>query len=164
MIIICDTSPLCYLILIQQIEILPKLFGHVVIPIAVHEELMAEGADYEIQTWISQPHQWLEIQTLRNPLLNLPSKLGSGECEAIALAVELSADLVIIDDWEARQTALNLGLTVTGLLGILYRAGINDLLDFPKVLTQLQKTTFRASNQLIENFLERYQKERGQTF
>jgi predicted nucleic acid-binding protein len=160
MIIICDTSPLCYLLLIQQVEILPKLFGHVIIPNAVYEELLAEGADPVIQIWISQPPDWLGIQTVRNPLPNLSSKLGLGESEAITLAIELSANLVIIDDWEARQTAFSLGLTVTGLLGLLYRAGINDLLDFPEALIQLQRTTFRASAQLIEDFQRRYQNER----
>ncbi|WP_407894007.1 hypothetical protein [Scytonema sp. NUACC26] len=75
-------------------------------------------------------------------------------------SVALKANLLIMDDWEARQAATHRGFTVTGLLGILYRAGINDLLDFPHAIFQLQSTTFRASPSLIESFLSRYRQEK----
>lgn len=160
MIVICDTSPLCYLLLIGQIEILPQLFGRIIIPNAVQEELLNENADPIIKNWISQPPSWLEIQIVERLLSDLPSKLGSGECEAISLAVELKANLLIMDDWDARQAAISRGFTVIGLLGILYRAGVKNLLDFPNVIFQLQSTTFRASPDLIESFLNRYTKEK----
>jgi predicted nucleic acid-binding protein len=94
-------------------------------------------------------------------LPNLSSKLGIGEQEAISLAVQLNAALIILDDMDARQVAIAHGLNVTGLLGVLYRAGTQDIIDFPNAISRLQLTTFRASSNLIQSFLERYYQERG---
>jgi predicted nucleic acid-binding protein len=88
----------------------------------------------------------------------LLNNLGIGEREAISLAMSLNASLIVLDDFEARQAALSRGLTVTGLLGVLFRAGVDNLLDFPSTVERLQQTTFRASPKLIQQFLERYQR------
>lgn len=85
MIVVCDTSPICYLLLIDQIEVLPQLFGRVIIPQAVRDELLAEGSAAVIQSWISQPPAWLEIRSIAIMLTELPEKLGAGEREAISL-------------------------------------------------------------------------------
>ena len=161
MIVVCDTSPICYLILIRQIDILPKLFGEVYIPPAVRDELLAEGAFPEIRAWIVSPPVWLKIQPSSVPLLDLPAKLGAGEQEAISLAHELRAVLIILDDLDARQAAIACELMVTGLLGVLYRAGIEGIIDFPQAIGQLKLTSFRASPQLLQGFLEKYQQAKG---
>lgn len=122
MTVVCDTSPICYLILIRQIDVLPQLFGQVLIPAAVRDELLAEGSFPEIRAWIVEPPDWLKIQDLSTGPLALPVKLGPSEQEAISLAHELEANLIVLDDLDARQVALEYGLTVTGLLGVLYRA------------------------------------------
>ncbi|BAZ14430.1 hypothetical protein NIES4071_62740 [Calothrix sp. NIES-4071] len=127
MTVVCDTSPLCYLILINHVEILPP--------------------------------SWLDIQPVTTLLPDLPSKLGAGEQEAISLAFQLNATLIILDDMDARVEALQRNLTVTGLLGILYRAGTQELIDFPNAIKQLQQTTFRASSTLIQSLLNRYHQE-----
>jgi len=158
MIVVCDTSPICYLLLINQIEVLPQLFGQVIIPQAVRDELLAEGSTAVIQSWISQPPAWLEIRSASVVLTELPEKLGAGEREAISLAVSLDAALIVLDDFDARQASFSLGLTVTGLLGVLYQAGLQRLIDFPSAIKQLQQTTFRASPTLIQSLLERYWK------
>jgi predicted nucleic acid-binding protein len=59
MIVVSDTSPLCYLLLIDLIEVLPQLFGRVIIPQRVRNELLAPGAPKVVQEWISQPPDWL---------------------------------------------------------------------------------------------------------
>ncbi|NJR57464.1 MAG: DUF3368 domain-containing protein [Cyanobacteria bacterium CRU_2_1] len=156
MIVVCDTSPICYLLLIEQIQILPQLFNQVTISSAVQNELLEEQTFSLIQTWIADPPAWINIQPVSQPLDNLPVKLGAGEREAISLAVNLQAGLIILDDWDARQAALSQGLTVTGLLGVLYRAGTQNLLDFYNAIERLQQTSFRASPILIQQFLERY--------
>lgn len=162
MIVVCDTSPICYLILIQHIDLLPRLFGKVFIPPAVEAELFAEGAFSEIRTWIASPPDWLQIQPASSPLLDLPANLGAGEQEAISLARELRSALIILDDFDARQAAVAFELTVTGLLGVLYRAGIDGFIDFPQAIGQLQQTSFRASPQLLQGFLEKYQQAKGE--
>lgn len=156
MIVICDTSPICYLLLIEQIQILPQLFNQITIPPAVQDELLAEQTSSLIQAWIADPPTWVNIQTVPQRLDNLPSNLGAGEQEAISLAVNLQANLIILDDWDARQAALSQGLTVTGLLGVLYRAGTQNLLNFYNAIDRLQQTSFRASPALIQQFLEQY--------
>lgn len=61
---------------------------------------------------------------------------------------------------DVRVEALQRNLTVTGLLGLLYRDGTQDLIDFPDAISRLQKTTFRASSTLIQSLLNRYRQER----
>ncbi|WGV28286.1 DUF3368 domain-containing protein [Halotia branconii] len=161
MIVVCDTSPLCYLILIDCVEILPQLLGRITIPNAVCTELLAEGSYIKVQNWIAQPPSWLEIQTNTPLLPNLSSKLGIGEQETISLAVQLNAALIILDDMDARQAAIAQGLNVTGLLGVLYRAGTRNIINFPNAISKLQLTTFRASSALIQSFLDRYYQEQG---
>lgn len=92
MIVIADTSPICYLVLIGEIELLPKLFGKVLIPQAVYIELSAAGTPQDLLSWIATPPDWLEVcsTTVKNdPLL---ANLHTGEREAIFLAEELNAD------------------------------------------------------------------------
>lgn len=159
--VVCDTSPICYLILIGETALLPQLFGSVTIPTGVKDELMAEQSHDLIQTWIAAPPDWVNIQRVPQLIDNLPPKLGRGEREAISLAVNLQSSLIVLDDWEARQAALFQGLTVTGLLGVLFRAGTEGLLDFPSAIERLQQTSFRASPLLIQQFLARYAQAMG---
>ncbi|MCY6489881.1 DUF3368 domain-containing protein [Leptolyngbya sp. GGD] len=156
MIIISDTSPICYLILIDHIEVLPQLFQTILIPTAVQQELLNEQAGESICNWIQNPPAWLNIQTVPQPLLPLPTNLGAGEREALSLAVALKADFVIIDDLDARAAAQQLNLTITGTLGILYRAGIAGLIDFPTAIVQLQQTSFHVSQTLVQQLIQDY--------
>jgi predicted nucleic acid-binding protein len=117
---------------------------------------LAEQTSSQIKPWIADPPSWVNIQPVPKRLDNLPSNLGAGEQEAISLAVNLQANLIILDDWDARQAALSQSLTVTGLLGVLYRAGTQGLLDFHNAIDRLQQTSFRASPVLIQQFMEQY--------
>jgi predicted nucleic acid-binding protein len=75
------------------------------------------------------------------------------------LAEQQGANLVIIDDSLGRQVTQSCSLRVTGLLGVLDEAARQNLVDFPKAISRLQETTFRASSQLIQFLLQRYQSE-----
>ncbi|HAJ61431.1 MAG TPA: DUF3368 domain-containing protein, partial [Cyanobacteria bacterium UBA8543] len=103
----------------NQIEILQVLYNVVTIPQTVADELRASESPPVVKKWIAQPPDWLQIQaneTLQSIELE---KLDPGEREAILLAQQLKADLVILDDKAARRIALERGLRIIGLLGIL---------------------------------------------
>lgn len=105
MIVVADTSPLRYLILIEHIHVLPALYGRVVVPPAVVTELDQEHTPSLVRLWLSARPEWLQIQAPRQDLSSLRDVLGPGEREAIALAEELSADAVLIDDRDGRREA-----------------------------------------------------------
>jgi len=156
MAVVSDTSPLCYLVLIDLIDLLPELYDKVIIPQAVLHELSVPQAPEPVQAWIAQPPAWLEVQPIENqPDVGLID-LDLGEQEAIALAEQLGIDLIIVDDRDARQMALQRGLNVIGLLGVLGVAAQQNLTDFSVAIERLQQTTFRVSPVLIESLLERF--------
>ncbi|MBW4640748.1 MAG: DUF3368 domain-containing protein [Gloeocapsa sp. UFS-A4-WI-NPMV-4B04] len=159
MIVVCDTSPICYLLLIGEIQLLPQLYGKVLIPQVIQNELADERSPSVVKAWISQPPEWLVIQTVDVVSDGDLDNLDSGERDAIMLALVIEADLIIVDDLLARQMASSLHLRVTGLLGVLNEAGRQKLVDFPKAIARLQQTTFRASSKLIQSLLQQRQAE-----
>ena len=156
MIVVSDTSPICYLLLIGEIELLPQIYGQVLIPQAVQQELADKGAPAVVQAWIGQPPEWLVIQTVNIPSDSDLANLDLRERAAIVLALATKADLIVIDDLLGRQVARLRQLRVTGLLGILDEAARQKLVDFPEAIARLQQTSFRASEQLIQSLLQRH--------
>lgn len=153
MIVVSDTSPICYLLLINQIEILQVLYNFVTIPQTVADELSASESPLRVKNWIARPPDWLQIQaneTLQSIELE---KLDPGEREAILLAEQLKADLVILDDKAARRIALERGLRIIGLLGILKDAARVDLLDLETTFEQLREVGFWVAPSLLERLL-----------
>jgi predicted nucleic acid-binding protein len=155
MIVIADTTPLNYLVLIDQSNLLPRLYGRVLIPQAVYEELQAEGAPASVRDWATHHPAWLEVRPALLPLGIGLDPLDSGEREAIALALELKADLLILDDRDARLEATRRNLMVIGTLRVLEDAAQLGLIDLPHAIERLQQTTFRASAKLFQAMLER---------
>jgi predicted nucleic acid-binding protein len=98
MIVVADTSPLNYLILIEEIEILAKMYGRVVIPRAVRSELLRPSAPEKVRNWISQLPPWVEVHTAVNVSDPSLAGLDPGERDAILLAMELGAEQLIVDD------------------------------------------------------------------
>ncbi|MGD0831162.1 MAG: hypothetical protein ABR907_09485 [Terracidiphilus sp.] len=90
MIVVADSTPINYLILIGEIDILPNLYGRVIIPPAVREELGRLRAPARVRTWIAEPPSWLEILAPTPVADKELAKLDDGEREAIALAEQLS--------------------------------------------------------------------------
>lgn len=157
MIVVADTSPICYLILIEQVDLLPELFGKVFIPQAVYQELQAEGTPKEVKKWITSIPEWLEIISVDINDDVMLVNLHLGEKETIILAEKLQATLMIIDEKAARQVAQAKGLKITGLLGILNLAASQNLINLHQVIMALRKTNFRASSSLLQSLLNRYQ-------
>jgi len=146
MIVVSDTSPLNYLVLIEEVEVLPAIFGRVVVPPAVMDELQGPRAPDAVKAWIAVPPSWLEVRSPESSGTSLA--LGRGEREAICLASEYST-LCLIDDRKARREAERMGVRVTGLLGILAEARDRGLIDAGVVVERLTMTSFRASRDLI---------------
>ena len=110
--VIFDTSPVCYLLLIGEIEILPILFDEILIPPAVAAELGHPRAPSVLRNWIASPPVWLQIHS-PGPATGLDN-LQAGEREAILLGEGLMADLVVLDDLAARNTARERGAQNNG--------------------------------------------------
>ena len=153
MIVISDTSPINYLVLIDEIELLPKLFGTIIIPQAVLSELQRAETPNQVKMWLATNPAWLELRNVS--VIDSTIALGAGECEAISLAKEINADLVLIDDKKARQAAIERNLTVAGTLNILELASVKNLIELSEVFDKLQQTNFRVSQALLDEVLQR---------
>src|SRR2546423_774916 len=102
MIVISDTTPLNYLVLIEQQELLVQLFNRVIIPQGVWKELQAEGTPESVRTWVDNKPDWLVVKQANFPADSALAALGHGEQEAILLAQDLNADLLLMDDKDGR--------------------------------------------------------------
>lgn len=160
MIVVADASPVRYLILIEHVHVLPALYGHVVVPPAVIEELSQERTPDLVKTWLSNMPEWLHVQAPMQALSSPGTVLGAGEREAIALATELSADALLMDDRDARQEATRLGVAVLGTLRVLVDASEHGLAHLPSAFDRLRQTNFRASEQLLKRLLEHSARDR----
>lgn len=154
--VVSDTSPICYLWLIGHIELLPDLFNHIFIPEAVRFELKDKGAPASLRNWINNPPAWLRVKSIKGKLDPSLHRLHPGESEAISLARRLSADLILLDEKAARQAAINQGLRISGLLGILNEAASRKLLDLSEAVERLQHTNFRIAPHILRSLLYKH--------
>lgn len=146
MIVVADTSPLNYLIQVECEALLPKLYGRILIPPGVVEELDRAGAPAAVRAWLAALPEWVETSPLRLPPSPSLAFLDLGEREAIQLAEEQNAGLLLIDERKGRLEAKRRGLDTTGTLGVLLDAGDQGLIDpEPAYRRLLRKTTFRSS-------------------
>jgi hypothetical protein len=125
MLAVRNTSPISNLASIGRLNLLKSQYSAVWVPDAVAKELMAH-ADPVARNLIQSAtrERWIQVGNMEDSRLLrlLLLQLHQGEAEAIALATDLKADIVLIDEQEARQLASRTGLAVTGVLGILLRA------------------------------------------
>ncbi len=120
--VIVNTTPIIALSLIGQLDLLQRLYGEVVVPPAVQAEVLAGGPGSPGVAELQRAN-WIRVVSLPDPRrADLLSDLERGEAEVIALAQDLNAGLVIIDERLARRHAKRLGLTLTGTLGVLLKA------------------------------------------
>ena len=145
MIAVADTSPICYLILIGEIDLLPKLFSQVLAPQAVLAELLHEDAPATVGSWASNLPDWIcASETLPLATSGL-EKLQAGEQAAILLAESIKADIILLDEKAARRVAADRGLRVTGILGVLGEAATRGLVELAPAIDRLRVTNFRSS-------------------
>jgi predicted nucleic acid-binding protein len=148
--VVADTGPLHYLVLISHIEILPMLFETVFIPSVVCDELAHAEAPTVVQEWIMHPPAWLEVRDVITADYNDPAwlVLDEGERAAITLATCLAADLMLMDDRTGSKVARQKGFVVTGTLGILDLAARRGFIDLAKAFDRLKATNFRYPSAL----------------
>ena len=143
-IVVSDTSCLIVLSKIGKLDILRKLYSEIIIT----PEIANEFGD-ELPTWISE----ISVTDVQKQKI-LEIEVDRGEASAIALSIEINADLIIVDDFKARKVSKHLGLTITGTLGVLVKARNSDLFPSIKpVIEDLNNTNFRVSTELIEEML-----------
>jgi predicted nucleic acid-binding protein len=155
MIVVADTSPLNYLVLINEVHVLSELYDRVVIPPGVLAELQQESTPEPVRQWVANPPGWLEVRAPHQAPDERLLRLGRGEREAIALATELGADVLMIDELKGRREAARRHLFVIGTVGVLGDAAEEGLVDLPKAFARLQQTTFHGSENLYKSLLER---------
>jgi predicted nucleic acid-binding protein len=146
--VVADTTPLNYLILIGQEHVLGALFDKVLIPEGVLEELKHPKAPEAVLVWIQTFPTWLEVTRVRE--LDHTIQLGKGEVEAISLALEKRLGIVLMDERKGRSTAQSRGLLAVGTLNLIDLADEKGLLNGIDALNKLRRTTFRADRRLVE--------------
>jgi predicted nucleic acid-binding protein len=157
MIVVADTSPLRYLVVIEHDFLLPALYGRVLIPPAVADELNHESTPKVVRAWLAGPPSWLEI---RQPAHSLDPAvdLDSGEREAICLAEEVAADLLLVDEWAARMEAERRRLRAIGTLRVLADGAGGGFCNLEIAFERLRQTNFRVTAELFESLLDEYRR------
>jgi len=150
MIVVADSGPLHYLILLDQIDLLHRFYGQVLIPDAIAQELCAAAAPSPVSGWIARLPEWATITPVSlEQIAAITDDLDLGERAAIALAGAIRADLLLIDDAAGRVEAKRRNLRVTGTLGVLRAGAEQGIVDVPDMLAKLRTTSFYADETLI---------------
>jgi predicted nucleic acid-binding protein len=162
---VSNTTPLRYLIAIEQELLLGQLFEKVFVPVAVHEELTDVKTPEIVRRRVLSLPIWFEVRTVQEPqTATFPVALHRGEREAILLAETLRADVLLIDEQIGRTIALSRNLPLSGTLGVLERADkMGFVSDFPQVLQQLKASGFFITQILEQQLLARHRKRRDRS-
>lgn len=125
MIVVSDTTPLISLLKINRIDLLEKLFGDVLIPQAVFDELTVDER-FRLEADEIRQKKFIVVKPVNNPesasILKRAAGLDQGESEAIVLSDELKADLLLMDEAKGRNVLAQMGLRIMGTIGILMAA------------------------------------------
>ena len=155
MIVISNTSPISNLAAIGQLDLLRQLYQEVVIPQAVQDELLADNGIHPCA--VIQTQNWIKLRAVANRALvtALQAELDEGEAETIALAIEMSASLVLMDERIGRVVAGRFNLRVIGLLGVLIEARQSGLVsEIKPLLNALIQAGFWISQDLFTRVLQ----------
>jgi len=152
-VVVADTGPLHYLVLIGHIDLLAQMFRGVSIAQTVQAELTHAEAPRTVRDWAAAPPAWLGV--LPAPMSEDPalSALDDGERATIALAASMRADLIVMDDRAGVAAARARGFAVTGTLGLLDLAARRDLIDLAAAFARLRATSFRCRPELLDALL-----------
>jgi len=154
-IVVSDAGPLIYLGGVGRLALLRDLFGRVVVPRQVWDEVVGASAERPGSAETAAA-PWIDVRTASpSPLTErLSETLGTGEAAAIGLCLELRADLLLCDDLEARRVAAAQGIRIVGTLGILVRGKRAGLLDAVRpIMEAMVGMGLRVSADLVEEIL-----------
>lgn len=154
--VVADTSPIFYLLSIEHIDILPRLFGKVFVPDGVHRELCHPSAPAALREWASRPPVWIEVAQVGAVSDAALQSLDEGERSAIALAELLHADLILIDERKGTSAALSKGFEVAGTLAVLDLGARRGLLNLADAFARLKATNFRYPPEIMDDLLKQH--------
>jgi predicted nucleic acid-binding protein len=160
MIVVADTSPLIVLINLGHVEILPRLFGQVVPP-EVMEELRHERGAASVRDLACSPPSWLVERAPRHG--GVIERLDKGESAAINLALELGADLLLIEEALGRKAAIERRVVIAGTIGVLEMGAHAGLLDLADAFERLLRTDFWITKEFLDARLAAFRRERSQS-
>jgi predicted nucleic acid-binding protein len=156
-VVVADTGPLQYLLLIGHIELVPKLYGGAIVPMAVLHELLHPAAPEPVRAWAIATPGWLTVTSTSPSHDQQLAELDAGEAAAITLALALPADLVLMDERAGVAAARAMALNVIGTIGVLDQAARAGLIDIAEAVLRLKSTNFRHRPELLESLLAGHQ-------
>lgn len=161
MIIVSDTTPIISLMKIEQLDLLEKQFKRVKIPVAVYSELVT-NQKFRQEAEIVKSKNFIDVVEVEDTksvsILQRATGLDKGESEAIVLAEEIKANLLLIDERKGRLVAKQMGNQITGTLGVIINAYEENLITAELTLQcfqQLKNSGIRISDSLYSSLTER---------
>jgi len=154
--VVSNSSPLIHLAKIGRLELLKDYFRIVSIPEAVYKECVMDGKNRE-EVKLIRSAEWLKVIRVKDRKLVklLQASLDEGESETITLSLEIGADLVLLDDYDAREKARLFGLKITGTIGVLLKAKKeNGIKLLKQELRRLRETGFWIGDELEAKLLK----------
>ena len=159
MIVVADASPFVVLVAIGHIDLLPTLFTEVLIPPEVASELASSKRPADVREFIATPPAWLCIRAPWCP--DAIPGLDAGETAAIALAEEVQAGRLIIDEYRGRKAATERGLRVVGTIGVLELAAEMGFIDLAEAFRRVKQTDFWISHTFLDERLALFSAQAG---
>lgn len=153
--VISNSTPIIHLAKIGRLDLLQQFFGTIIVPQMVWKECTSPGKRRpEIENILTA--DWIQVVKINDRIVTLlRHDLDHGEAEAIALAMERKASLILLDDSDAREKARLYHLPITGTVGLLLRAYREGLLvSFGETLDELESSGFRLNAKLKEKLLK----------
>ena len=157
MIVVCDSTILIGLAKLGRLDLLREVFSKISVPEEVFHEVVEKGAGKPGSESIKDT-RWIEIIPIKDKteVDLLMISLGKGEAEVLALAKQLGADLILVDEQKARKSAVIAGYDVMGLLGLFILAKKLGLIDqIRPLIGELRKKKFRVSDRVVLETLKR---------
>lgn len=155
MVVVSNSSPIIHLAKIGKLNLLEGLYGQVLVPEKVYLEC-TETMHFREEVEMIFQSPWIKKDLIQNDVLFrlLYAELDAGEAEALVLGLEKKADLILLDDQEARNKARKLDLPVTGTLGVLLKARNKGMIaSLKNEVQKLQISGFWLSQDLLNTFL-----------
>ena len=150
--VIVNSTPIIALYEIDKLDLLRQMYGKIIIPKAVYMEVSEK--DDGLKETIDKFSDWINVVNLSSDAdkVMYKAKLHDGEVEVMMLAKELNADLVIIDDYPARQTAKYLNLKLTGTVGVMLKAKQNGYIEevMPIIYRMIEKGIYFSDKLIMQ--------------